>query len=190
MRYTVLPRMHLSRLPRSTRLLLTLFVLSVLGGLWVATLKYTQRAEFTPGGAARYWRGDSPARAADELLPGEAQIEDSGTRDGLAVAAEPRKTTRFLVDVIHPHVFTIPLLLFVLLHLLILTRLTERAKIACHLHAFASLAATLALPFLVAGSGRGGLAFVVAGANLMLSFVAVSAVLLFETWCARPDSDE
>jgi hypothetical protein len=51
--------------------------------------------------------------------------------------------------------------------------------------AFASLAATFGLPFLVAARGAGGTAFVVAGANLLLSYVGVGAILLFETWWPR-----
>lgn len=184
MRYTVIPNLHLSRLAVSTRVLLTLFVLSIDVGLWVGSLKYTQRAEFTPTGAARYWHGDPDAAAADgrngdEILPGERTIEDRAR--GVPPPAE-RKSTRFLVDVVHPHLFTVPIVLFILLHLLLLTRLSETMKIAFHVHAFVSFAATFGLPFLVATNGGGATWFVIAGANLLASFVAVSAILLFETW--------
>jgi hypothetical protein len=171
MRYTILPNMHLSRLPRSTRVLLTLFVLSIDVGLWVGSLKYTQRAEFTPAGATRYWHGESSAAGdpVDLLDPG-------------APPPSEQKSTRFLVDVVHPHLFTVPIVLFILLHLLLLTRLSEGAKIGLHVHAFLSFAATFSLPFLVSAKGSGAALFVVAGANLLLSFVVVSAILLYETW--------
>src|SRR5262249_15276519 len=161
MRYAVIPGMHLSKLPLPTRILLSLFVVSILAALWVGSLKYTQRAEFTPGGATRWWHGDETA--GDGL-------------DALERGAAPppeRKSTRYLVDVVHPHLFTVPIVLFILLHLLILTRLPDALKIALHVHAFASLAATFGLPFLVAARGTGGTWFVVAGANLLLSFIGV-----------------
>jgi len=173
MRFTVIPGMHLSKLPLPTRILVSLYVVSVFAALAVGSLKYTQRAEFTPSGATRYWHGD--AEAGDGL-------------DALERGAPPppeKKSDRYLVDVVHPHLFTVPVVLFLLLHLLSLTRLPDAAKIAFHVHAFASLAATFGLPFLVAASGSGGTGFVVAGVNLLLSFVGVGAILLFETWFPR-----
>jgi len=173
MRYTVILGMHLSKLPLPTRILLSLFVVSILVALWVGSLKYTQRAEFTPGGANRYWHGDESAGDGFDAL-----------ERGVAPLPE-RKSTRYLLDVVHPHLFTVPIVLFILLHLLILTRLPDPLKIALHVHAFASLAATFGLPFWVAARGAGGTGFVVAGANLLLSFVGVGAILLFETWWPR-----
>ncbi|MBL8840587.1 MAG: hypothetical protein JNL90_03550 [Planctomycetes bacterium] len=182
MRYTLSPKLHLSRLPLPTRILLSAFLVTLQAALAVSALKYTDRAEFTPDGARSYWHGEAPA--ADELLPGEAEIDDAPTAAARAPAL--RKSTRYLVDVVHPHLFTVPLVLFVLLHLLILTRLGDRAKIALTLHAFGSCAATFGLPFLVAASGTGALAFVVAGANLLLSMGGVALLLLVELWRAPP----
>lgn len=190
MRYTLLPKMHLSRLPLPTRVLLTCFVLSIGAALWVGSLKYTQRAEFSAAGARRYLHGeDSRGAAGDGLLPGEELIEEE--TDGLAPPAE-RMSPRRLVDVVHPHLFTVPIVLFVFLHLLILTRLPDGWKIALHLHAFAAFAATFGLPFWVARSGSGAALFAVAGANLLASFALVGAILLWETWLApaRPDPEE
>jgi hypothetical protein len=185
-RYTLLPKMHLSRLPLPTRILLTCFVLSIGAALWVGSLKYTQRAEFSAAGARRYLHGEATGdslgdRSSDGLLPGEDLIEEGA--DGLEPPAE-RMTPRRLVDVVHPHLFTVPIVLFVFLHLLILTRLPDGWKIALHLHAFAAFAATFGLPFWIARSGRGAALFAAAGANLLASFALVGAILLWETWLA------
>ncbi len=179
MRYTLTPKLHLSQLPLPTRLLLTGFVLSILAALWVGSLKYTQRAEFTPSGAQRYWHGE--AESGNES---GGRIDDGIVDVGPDALAE-RKSTRHLVDIVHPHLFTVPILLFILLHLLILTRLRDGVKIALQLHAFASFAATFSLPFLVAGSGQGAGAFIVAGANLLLSFVVIGSILLVALWWPR-----
>lgn len=190
MRYTLIPKMHLSRLPLPTKILLTCFVLSIDVGLWVGSLKYTHRAEFSPSGATRYWAGDGASRdPGDALLPGEDEIAEPSPAGELRRAPSARKSTRFLVDTVHPHLFTVPIVLFILLHLLILTRLPDAAKIALHVHGFASFAATFGLPFWIAAhdvaTGTGAALFVVAGVNLFASFALVSAILLFETWLVR-----
>ena len=185
MRFTILPKVHLSRLSPATKVLVTCFVLSIDAGLYVASLKYTQRAEFSVEGARRYWHGDGHVEAP--LLPGEDEIADPGE---IAPASQPRQSTRALVDAVHPHLFTVPVLLFVLLHLLSLTRLSEPVKIALDLHGFLAFAATFGLPFWIAADGKGALLFVVAGANLLASFAAASAILLVETWRPPPRTSE
>jgi hypothetical protein len=183
-RFTLFRKLRLSNLQLSTRVLLTCFVLSIDVGLWVGSLKYTQRAEFSAAGAQDYWRGRGDA-ASGELLPGESQIEDAAAT---TPPASPRKSTKFLVDTVHPHLFTVPIVLFILLHLLSLTRLPEGVKVALDVHAFVSFAATFGLPFLIAGSGRGAAAFVASGVNLLLNVIVVSVILLFETWRRDPDA--
>jgi len=183
MRYTLSPKLHLSRLPLPTRVVLTCFVVLIEAALLVGSQKYRDRAEFTPTGAERYFHGDAAAGdGAEPLLPGEDLID-------AAVAAQPAppKSTRFLVDVIHPHLFTVPIVQFILLHLLILTRLSDRAKIALTLHGFGSTAATFGLPFLVAAGGGGAAWFIAAGANLLASFVGVGLLLLVELWRSAPE---
>ena len=185
MRYTLSPKLHLSRLPLPTRVVLTCFVVMIEAALLVAAQKYGDRADFTPAGAQRYLHGDAdgaaPSDAAPreeiELLEGESEIED-----GALSPRSPRKSTRHLVDIVHPHLFTVPIVQFIFLHLLILTRLSDRWKIALTLHSFGSCAATFGLPFLVASSGAGATPFIVAGANLVLSFVGVGLLLLVELW--------
>jgi hypothetical protein len=178
-RYTLSPKLHLSRLPLPTRVVLTCFVVMIEAALLVGAQKYRDRAEFTPAGAQRYLHGDAPATApGEELLPGEDDIEEGG---GLRAEA-PRKSARQLVDLVHPHLFTVPIVQFILLHLLILTRLPDRWKIGLTLHAFLSCAATFGLPFVVASSGAGAAGFIAAGASLLLSFAGVGALLLVELW--------
>lgn len=177
MRYTLSPKLHLSQLPLATRILLTSFLVSVIAALAVSCLKYSDRAEFTPTGAQRYWGGDPP-RPGDEaepLLAGEEAIDGKTPR-------ALKKSTRQLVDLVHPHLFTVPIVLFILLHLLILTRVRDGWKIALIVHAFTAFAATFGLPFLIAATRGGALAFIVAGSNLLLSFAATCAILLFELW--------
>ena len=182
MRYTLSPKLHLSRLPLPTRVVLTCFVVLIEAALLVGAQKYRDRAEFTPAGAERYFHGDAAVDGATEpLLPGEDLIDATA-----AAQPAPPKSTRFLVDVVHPHLFTVPIVQFILLHLLILTRLSDRAKIALSLHGFGATAATFGLPFLVAADGSGAAWFIAAGANLLASFVGVGLLLLVELWRTAP----
>lgn len=185
MRYTLSPKLHLSRLPLPTRVVLTCFVVLIEAALLVGAQKYRDRAEFTPTGAQHYFHGDG-ARGegtTEPLLPGEDEIDGS-----VAPQQAPAKSARLLVDIVHPHLFTVPIVQFILLHLLILTRLPDRWKIALTLHGFAATAATFGLPFVVAANGGGAGLFIVAGANLLLSFVGVGLLLLVELWRAAPSS--
>jgi hypothetical protein len=186
MRYTLSPMLHLSRLPLPTRVVLTCFIVLIEAALVVGARKYTDRADFTPAGATRYFRGDAgSAESAEDdgsghpepLLPGENLIDSAA-----APEASPPKSTRFLVDVVHPHLFTVPIVQFILLHLLILTRLSDRVKIALTLHGFGATAATFGLPFVLAAGGGGAAWFILAGANLLLSFAGVGCLLLVELW--------
>jgi hypothetical protein len=187
-RYTVLRSLHLSRLQLPTRLLITWFVLSIDVALVVGALKYSDRAEFSASGATRYWHGAGAAATGEQapLLPGEEEIEGRGTEPPIGAA----KSRRFLVDTVHPHLFTVPIVLFVMLHLLSLTRLPTGWKVALDAHGFLAFAATFGLPFWIAASGGGAWLFVAAGSNLLLNFVVVSAILLIETWHAPRDAAE
>lgn len=183
MRYTLSPKLHLSRLPLPTRVVLTCFVVMIELALVVGAQKYRDRAEFTPAGAASYWHG-SGHDAGDGLLAGESDFDDDPALRGAA----PAKSRRLLVDIVHPHLFTVPVVQFILLHLLILTRLRDRTKIALTLHAFLSAAATFGLPFLIASTGGGALLFIVAGVNLLASFAATGGLLLIELWRSPPSA--
>jgi len=178
--YTIHPKMHLRRLALGMRVLLTLFLVCMLLGLWISALKYTHRAEFSAEGADLYYRGnledDDPSSEA--LLPGE---EEAWTLH------EP-KSTAFLVDVTHPHAFSVPVLFFILFHFLALTRLREWQKVSFHLYGFLSLILAFGAPWLVVRDERFAALFVISGVNLLLCLLAVIGILLWETWMAPAES--
>jgi hypothetical protein len=165
--YYKMPGLSLSNANLSTKVLLTLFLLSALAGLAVALLQYHGRAGFTVQGSIEWIRGNEEDRAAREI--------------------KPAKTYTELVALTHDHAFALPILLFVLLHLAALTSIGERAKIALYLAGFLSLAGALSAPWLVAYLGPGWNLLLRWSGMALCGVIALSAALgLFEIWLARP----
>lgn len=176
MHYLTRQRLHLSLFHPLMKVLLSLYILSVGAALFVAALKYTDRAEWSSDGVAAYVHGDDAARDDPFGAPFEG------------LAGEPRAglTRRQLVDIAHPHLFSVPLVLFVLGHLLHLTRLPDALKLSINVAAFGSFLATFLLPFVVAERAALAPLLHAAGWVLMISFVLLCAVPLWETWLGRP----
>ncbi len=165
--YYRIPGFSLGNATASTKTLVTLFLFAVLGGLAVALLQYADRAGFSARGAVEWVRGNE--------------------EDLQALEIKPPKSYRELLAITHDHAFALPMLLFVLLHLVQLTSIGEGAKIALYLVGFFSLAGALAGPWLVAYRGPGWTALLHAcGAGLVGTIGASALVCLFETWLAGP----
>lgn len=165
--YYKMPGFSLASANASTKVLLTLFLVATLAGLAVALLQYTDRAGVSAEGAVAWVRGNEADVAAREI-------------------AAP-KSYRELLSITHEHALALPMLLFILLHLVALTSISERAKVALYAAGFGSLAGALAGPWLVAYAGAGWSALLRASGALLAGTIALSAGLcLFETWLARP----
>jgi hypothetical protein len=167
------------------KVLLTLFLVSMAAGLFVSVMKYTQRAEFSPTGARTYFHGSGGTSVADPtdlealLDPGLDAVDETG------LVTDERKSVGYLVDVTHPHAFTVPVLYFILFHFLALTRLKEWQKIGLHLYGFLTFVAVFGLPWLVVHNPRWAAAFVISGVNFLVCFALILGILLYETWFVR-----
>jgi len=165
--YYKMPGFSLSNANRSTKVLLTLFLLTVLGGLAIALMQYLDRAGF----------GDVPAR--EWILGNEGDLQ--------ATEIKPPKSYRELLALTHDHVFALPMLLFILLHLVALCTIGERWKIAIYLAGFLSLLGSLSGPWLIAYRGAEWSSLMRWSGTVMASVIGGSALLcLYETWLARP----
>ena len=178
MHYLTRQRLHLSRFHPLMKVLLSLYILSVAGAIWVAALKYTDRAEWSNEGVALFVHGSENTDAdpfGDPL---------AGTPDG--TAEHEGMSRRELIDIIHPHLFTVPIVLFILGHLLHLTRLPDALKLLVNVVAFLSFFATFLLPLVVRTDASLAPVMVVSGTAMMISFVALCVILLYETWIGKP----
>ncbi|GIW71724.1 MAG: hypothetical protein KatS3mg102_1266 [Planctomycetota bacterium] len=165
--YYRMPRFSLSAARLHTKLLLTLFLLAVLGGLGVAGLYYAERAGSSARSAAQWLRGNEGDLEAREFL-------------------EP-KSYRELLALTHDHAFSLPLMVFVLLHLVALTPLPDWSKIALYLCGFGSTAGVLAAPWLVRYAGAEW-TWLLVGCGLVLfaTMLLSVAVCLFDLWLLGP----
>lgn len=165
--YYRMPGFSLSSSNASTKVLLTAFLLVVLGGLAVALLQYADRAGIGARETAEWVLGNEGDLAAREI--------------------KSAKSYRELLSITHEHAFALPMLLFVLLHLVALTSIGEASKIAIYLAGFGSLVATMAGPWLVAYRGPEWTGIVRWGGVALAATIAGSSLIcLFELWLARP----
>ena len=178
MHFLTRQNLHIARFHPLMKVLLTLYIVSVLAALAVAALKYTDRAEWSADGVERLVAGSGPA--ADDPFGDPF----AGTGEGLV--AEPGMSRRELVDVVHPHLFSVPLVLFVLGHLLHLTGLRDGLKLAVNVTAFTSFLATFLLPFAVADHPALAPALYVSGCAMLASFLALCLVPLASMWWGTP----
>ncbi len=180
MHYLTRQRLHLSRFHPLMKVLLSLYILSVAGAVYVATLKYTDRASWSSEGAAVYVAGTAGADAAADPFRDPL----GGTTEGIAHAEGMSR--RELVDIVHPHLFTVPIVLFILGHLLHLTRLPDKLKLAINAGAFLSFFATFLLPFAIHSQRALAPLLIASGSVMLLCFALLCAIPLWETWLGRP----
>jgi hypothetical protein len=175
--YLTRQKLHLSLFHPLMKGLLTLYVLSVAAGMYVATLKYTDRAEWSSPGMQTYVHGSG--QVSDDAALGDPFA-------GLDETVVEGKSRRELVDIVHPHLFSIPVVLFILGHLLHLTRIPDWLKGTINLVAFLSFFATFGLPFVVTERATLAPLLYVSAWAMLVSFGLLCVIPLWETWFGRP----
>ena len=165
--YYKMPGFTLTKSNLSTKVLITAFLITVLAGLWVALLQYTERAGTSGRDATEWVRGNDSDLAATEF--------------------KPEKSFRELLSITHEHAFSLPILLFVLLHLVGLCTLSEKLKITLYLAGFLALLGSLAGPWLIYGVDPSWNILMRICGMVMTAVLAFSAgICLYELWLAGP----
>jgi len=160
----------LARANPSTRVLLTLFLLTVLLGCFVALLQYSGRSGgFTAVDARQWVQGNEEQLDAEVLIPSKSSVE--------------------MLAIIHDHIFSLAVLLFVVLHLVELTPWSEGPKITLSLLGYGSLLLTLFAPWWLQHETPGSdsmtpLSMMLGGSLLLLSLSLGSIACLDELWWA------
>lgn len=166
------PRVRLWMMPRPTRLLATLYVASVLVAMAASVAYYARKTALDPEALRAYYQGSGPEGA-------------EGPGGGLAL--HERKSDLELLQTLHPHSFSVPLMLFVLLHLYGLAVASSRLKAATCLAAFGSYALLFAAPW-AAREGPAGTWLLVASAAALYGVVCASSlVVLWRLWVPGED---
>ncbi len=154
----------LARADTSTKVLVTAFLLFVLAGVVIAALQYSSRSGGFGPGSAREWVGGNE----DDLDAGEIRAQ-KGARELLAFT--------------HDHILSLSMVLFVVLHLVQLTPLAPRGKIALTLIGFGGLAGTLGLPWLLRAGSDGAAPLLIGCGVALLATLSIGAlVVIGEMW--------
>ncbi len=134
--YLSMPYFQLSKLPLTTKVALTGFYLALLTAIAFATFGvFAERTHWKSSEVQANWAGDERARAAGATL------------DEKRMVAEPSR--RSIYDIVHPHSFMMPLIYFVLVHLMEMSIAPRGFKIGLYIAGFVAMMLTILAPVLV-----------------------------------------
>lgn len=168
--YLAPPYFSLSRLPITTKIGLTCFYLMILGALaFTGFVVFEERTGYDAdrahenfrGNEWRYEQGESPAQPIAEK--------------------SPRQRT----DIIHPHSFLMPILFFILVHLMEMTRAPRGLKILLYVTAFASTVVVIAAPYLVYESRAWAGVLIAAAIGQLATYALMILAPMGEMWLRR-----
>jgi|GEM_PF-1860048 len=170
----------LHRSERNTKILITLFLLSMIAAFGVAGLNiYDKVGRLKSGVAHRYGPEPKPAATVPQELPPENSPE-AVPPDALAARLN---TFGSLVDITHPHLFQIPIMLFVLAHFLMRTRVSEWFKLMNYVAAFGGMIAFISSPWLVRYSSVAWAPLLYVGASAMgVTVLVMVTVPIWDMW--------
>src|SRR5436853_3437007 len=190
----------LSRSDAGTKILITLFLATMLAAFAVAELNvYDKVGRIKNGIARRYGPEQLPKQVDASMQPGEtapietASVETSPPSDaietGEAASIEAdmpvarMNTFSALVDVTHPHVFELPLVVFVLAHFLMRTRAPRWLKVSSYIIGFGGIVLFLSAPWLVRYvSIKASPALYVGAAAIGASVFFMIVISLWDMW--------
>ncbi len=174
----------LSRSDRNTKILMTIFLLVMLVSFGVAELNvYEKVGRIHNGVVLRY--GPDPELTANLTEP-KTDLAPEPDISSLPLEGEivaRMNTFSTLLDITHPHVFEIPLVLFVLAHFLMRTRAPEWFKLTTYLGSFGGCVTFLATPWLVRYISTSFSNLLYIGAATMgLTVIIMVVVPLIDMW--------
>ncbi|MEW6246270.1 MAG: hypothetical protein AB1555_06105 [Nitrospirota bacterium] len=151
-------RFRLRDSDRQVRLVYTLFLLSMLAGFAFSFFWAHSMTGLSPQGIADHYRGSD------------------------ATFGEPM-SFRELAEITHFHLFTMPVVFMILVHVLYLTGVSNGVKVSMTWAAFSGVMLDLASPWLISYVSPIFVLTMLAGDSLMLvSFLVMFVIPLYEMW--------
>lgn len=163
-------------LPISNKIFFTffLFIMSIAIGL--GFLNYYERTGLSAQKTIRYYCGDKEEEVDTPLSDEENRVK---LEEGLFFP----KSYRELLEVTHTHIFSIPIVLFILSRILAMTHTREGLKIVIYGISFMGVILNLAAPWLIRyASPHFVITFTISNILLILSFGAYIFIPLYEMW--------
>ena len=168
--YIQIPHYHLSKLPLTTKVALTGFSLGT-----VAAIAFSVFAVFAE-------RTDLSSKGVKANFAGDERVTKETGEKFEKMYAEP--TRRALYDVVHPHSFMMPLLYFVLTHMMEMSFGTRNLKLGMYVAAFVSMMVVAFAPVLVAWKLSTAPLLIAAVVVMSLTFTYMAAVPAWQMWFA------
>ncbi|PIQ82444.1 MAG: hypothetical protein COV76_03620 [Candidatus Omnitrophica bacterium CG11_big_fil_rev_8_21_14_0_20_64_10] len=151
-------KFELGHAPRRTKIAYTWLLLYLLLGLGTIVAIETIKTGWTPQGVADYYRGNE-----EKFIFQKTPLE--------------------MLEVAHMHLFTIPVVFFILGHAFLMTMLKEAFKIRVVAVAMAAVFGSIASPWAVRfGSGAFGAVKVISDAALSMTLIFMVVYPLYEMW--------
>ena len=171
----------LSKTDTGTKVLITLFLATIAVSISVAELNVRDKVKFTPAGVvARYGPEEEPVDSPAGGFAGDAAAEPTMAEEPLVARMN---TFTLLLDVTHPHVFELPLVVFVLAHFLMRTRAASAFKLVTYFLGFGGIVLFLGTPWMVRYVALGWAPMMLVGAFLVgLASMVMIAVSLWDMW--------
>jgi hypothetical protein len=166
--YLSIPHYHLSKLPVTTKVALTGFSLSLVAAvLFVGMAVYAERTGYEKERVQANFAGDE-------------RVERETGKKLDKMYAEPSR--RAIYDIVHPHSFMMPLIFFVLTHMMEMSYAPRSVKLGLYIGSFVAMMLTVFAPLLV--WTKISLAVVVTPAvtALMIAFLVMSIVPVWQMW--------
>lgn len=177
--YFATPYFHLSKLPISTKVALTCFCLMLTTAvLFVSLVIYAERTDWQVKKTQINFLGSEkfygPNFQLDKIPPGEKIVAT--------------KSDREIYDIIHPHSFLMPVIFFVLCHLLEMTIIPATVRIITYIIMFMSMVITIFAPWLVTKNKDFAVLLVPSVAVITVSFLFINVITILNTWFIKPRS--
>lgn len=163
-------------LPISNKIFFTFFLSIITVAIGLGFLNYYERTGFSPQKTVRYYCGDE-----EEDLDKPLSAEENMARleEGLAFP----KSYRELLEVTHTHIFSIPIVVFILSRILAMTHTREGLKITIYGVSFVGIILNLVAPWLIRYvCHHFVITFTISNILLLLSFCAYIFIPLYEMW--------
>jgi len=163
-------------LPASNKIFFTFFLSIIAVAIGIGFLNSYDKTGFSPEKTVRYYCGNE----AEEFDPNQTGEEYAASmQEGIFF----KKSYRELLNVTHAHIFTIPIVVFILSRILAMTQLCEGFKITIYSVSFAGVITQLAVPWLVRFvSPHLAITFVISNILLVSAFIAFLFFPLYEMW--------
>ena len=166
-------------LPISNKIFFTFFLSIMTIAIGLGFLNYYERTGFSPHKTIRYYCGDEEKELD---TPQSAEENKAKLEEGLFFA----KSYRELLEVTHTHIFSIPIVIFILSRILAMTHTREGLKITIYGASFMGIILNLSAPWLIRYvCNHFVVTFTISNILLILSFGAYIFIPIYEMWFKR-----